>query len=247
MPPIHRFYYNAPLASGQCFDLQGSEADHLIRVLRMGVGENVRIFTNQSAEFEATILEVSKNGVKLKVLEERKVGQNPWHISLVQAIPKSQRMDWIVEKATELGVNEIYPVITERVIKKAERIDRWQKIALAASKQCSRSELPVIHSVCSWEDFLREEHLFDLAMIATLSMGATKTIHEAIEQAASLKKIALAIGPEGDFTSSEIHQALGKKWLPVDLGPLVLRVETASIAGLSILQHELRKRGPCFH
>lgn len=242
MAQIHRFYYEAPLVLGQCFELRGSEADHLVNVLRIHVGESVRVFTNQSVEFEATVLEILKNGVRLRVQEEKKVGQKLWHIVLVQAIPKSQRMDWIVEKATELGVDEIYPVITERVVKKTERIDRWQKIALSASKQCFRSELPVIHPVCLWEEFLKEPHSFDLAMIATLSASTRKTLHEAISQSTRPEKIALAIGPEGDFTSFEIHQAFEKQWVAIDLGPLVLRVETASMAGLAVLQHELRKR-----
>src|SRR5574341_1300144 len=200
MSQIPRIYFEGMLSSGVQFRLEGPEAHHLIHVLRIEQGESVVVFTNQKKEFLTQVEKIFKDSVELKVVEIRESYERPWKSILVQAVPKSQKMDWIVEKATEMGINEIYPVMTHHVVKKAARIDRWQKIALAASKQSHRIDIPLVHPVQEWSAFLKRSKDFDLALMASLCPLARQRLDQVVEAASKVNSVALAIGPEGDFT-----------------------------------------------
>ncbi len=238
-PP--RVFYSGITSVGQSVILKDAEAHHLIHVLRIRLNDPVCLFTNDK-EFVAKVSQIEKDKVYLSILEEDKVTiSTPWKLSLAQAIPKSQKMDWIIEKGTELGIETFYPLCTERVVKKTDRIDRWQKIALSASKQSQRLDIPHVLAVQSWSEFLSISKNFNLKLIATLESVDRQTLDEVVKGVSSLDKIILAIGPEGDFSPKEVEQALSQGWKAVNLGSLVLRSETAAIAGIAILQHELTK------
>lgn len=242
MSRLPRVFCSEPASIGQTLVLQDAQAHHLINVLRLCLNDRVCLFTNEK-EFAAKVSQIEKDKIYLSILEEGKVNQStPWKLSLAQAIPKSQKMDWIVEKATELGVAAIYPLWTEHVVKKTERLDRWQKIALSASQQSGRLDVPKIWPVQDGSEFLAHSREFDLKLIASLADFPRQSLDVVIQEARSCACVILAIGPEGDFSSTEVKEALDQGWKAVNLGPLVLRSETAAIAGLAILNHELRKK-----
>jgi 16S rRNA (uracil1498-N3)-methyltransferase len=235
MSQYPRVYFEGALSVGDPFSLEGDDAHHLIHVLRIKEGEVALVFTNQGNEFLAQVEKVEASSLKLRIREAKSSLERSYKIVLVQAIPKSQ-------KTTELGVNEIYPVITRHVVKKTTRIERWQKIALAASKQSQRLSVPRIHPVQEWKDFLQTPESFDLSLMASLSSLTRQTLDHAVQKASKINSVALAIGPEGDFAPDEIKEAVSLGWVLIDLGPLILRTETAAVVGLAVLDHELRKR-----
>jgi 16S rRNA (uracil1498-N3)-methyltransferase len=240
MSAYPRMYYSGHLESSSVFELQAEEAHHLLHVLRVKEGDLVIVFTGEK-EFLAAAEKVFKDHLQLRVMEERTRPEKRYKIELIQAIPKSQKMDWVVEKATELGADVIYPVWTQRVVKKTERIDRWQKIALSAAKQCGRLSVPHISPVLSWPEFLKIQAPLSLSLIATLSDAPKKFLDEWLKDAEPFRAVRVAIGPEGDFTPSEVQAALNLNWKVADLGEWVLRSETAALAALSVLNHELGK------
>lgn len=241
MSQVPRIYFEGILSLGIRFHLEGRETHHLVHVLRIKRGQTVLVFTNQKKEFLARVETVFKDYVELQVIEVTEKYEKPWKSILVQAVPKSQKMDWIIEKATELGVDEVYPVITRYVVKREARIERWQKIAQAASKQSHRIDIPLIHPLQEWTEFLKKSKNFDLSLIASLNPSPRQRIDQALQAFPKPKSVILAIGPEGDFALDEVEEAKKSGWTLIDLGPLILRTETAAIVGLAILNHELGK------
>ncbi|MBI1871648.1 MAG: 16S rRNA (uracil(1498)-N(3))-methyltransferase [Chlamydiae bacterium] len=238
----HRIYIKKEIEVSQELILEGEEAHHLLHVVRVKPLNQLILFTPQAREFLAQVKEISKKDLILQVLKERQIFEKPYKMILAQAIPKSQKMDWIVEKASEIGVDEIFPLFTERVVKKTIRIDRWQKIAIAACQQCRRVNIPQVHSVQTWDEFILKTKEFDLALIPTLGRTDRQTMDGVVDQGNKFKNVVIAIGPEGDFSPSEVEKAIALGWIPIDLGPMTLRSETAAITSLAILDHELRKK-----
>jgi 16S rRNA (uracil1498-N3)-methyltransferase len=163
-------------------------------------------------------------------------------VTLIQALAKPARMDWLVEKATELGVGEILPVTTERVVVEGgqHKVERWERIAASAARQCGTPHVPRILPVCSLSLALERIAGFDLTVLGCLAPGVRR-FREAMEmrRGSEVRNVALLIGPEGDFTPGETSAMLEKGAVPVSFGPLVLRVETAAVFGLSVLLYEL--------
>lgn len=235
--------------------LSREEEHHLIDVCRVGKNEEVRVFDGRGREAIARIA-AGKAGTRkgqakvelgiVRVLPEKKRNID---IVLIQAIPKGDGMDWIIEKATEFGVASIYPVVTERVIKRPREkesdgaITRWQRIAISAAKQCGCAWVPMIMPVLGFKDVPAIFPGLDLVLFGSLQRNA-EPVHEVmIESAGRIKKsVGLLIGPEGDFTDAEVKMAQSGGALPVSFGSLVLRVETAALYGLSILKYELDGR-----
>lgn len=244
MPQLPRIYFEGSLAKGGIFEIGGDQAHHLIHVLRIKADDDILVFTSEKREFLAKVDAVSNKVLRLKISEERSNVVKPWKTILVQAIPKAQKMDWVVEKATELGVDEIRPILTERVVKRpsgSSCIDRWRKIALSSVKQCHRVTIPEIYPVQDLSECLEAIINTDAKLVAALPHFSPSTFEKAVQTALVIQTVALLIGPEGDFTSSEMEEAKKQGWIPVSLGPFVLRSETAAIAGLAILEHELMK------
>ncbi|MBI1884506.1 MAG: 16S rRNA (uracil(1498)-N(3))-methyltransferase [Chlamydiae bacterium] len=241
MSTLPRIYIEKNLEVGDVFELDTQVSHHLIHVLRMKEGEEILFFTPQSSEYLARFEKVSRNIISAKVLEKKDTPQKTWKMVLAQAIPKSQRMDWLVEKATELGVDEIFPLLTNRVVKKTFCKDRWERIAISASEQCGRVKIPKIHEPQSWASFLETVYDADLRLIASLGGTPRYDFHEIFKSYPDAKKVIIAIGPEGDFSPQEIQGALDREWKCVSLGSLVLRVETAALASLAVLNFYLSR------
>lgn len=235
---MRRFY----LPSFQHPVLSAQEWHHATRVLRVKPGETVNVFDGRGREAQARVGEAGA----LTLLQESATAPLPCRITLAQAIPK-KHMDLIVQKATELGVASLVPLISERTVKRPTgSSDRWREIALEACKQSGNNWLPEIHEPQPAREFLRAPGRFDLKLIASLQPDA-RSLKEILSDDSTTPRDAIStalllIGPEGDFTPAELAAAKSAGCRPLSLGPLVLRAETAALYALSILHHELQVR-----
>ena len=214
---------------------------HLVTVMRHRKGDSIFVFDGESKEYECKIDSTAKDRVALTILGVRNMplSQTPG-ISLACAIPKRVKMDYIIEKATELGVQRIIPLKTERTIVELspERLEkkfiRWQGIIKEASKQSARIKLPCLSPVSSFNNAVREAKEYDLAIIPHLGAG-NKCIKDVISNFKG-KSIIVFIGPEGDFSAAEIKKAKENGCIAVSLGEFILKVDTAAIAAVSFLR-----------
>lgn len=233
--------------------LTHEEAHHCIHVMHMRVDNEVTVFDGRGSEMQCKITGVSNYGVQLEATSEP-LRTSPKHqITLAQAITK-KNMDWIVQKATELGAVAFVPLLSERTIVQIDgdvsaRLKRWQTIALNACKQSGNNWLPKVHAPQSVRDYLTYVKGFDLRLVASLqpdSLSLKEIIaksellqRNATESNGSAVSCLILVGPEGDFTLAELGVATSAGCIPLSLGPLTLRAETASLYALSVLHHEL--------
>ena len=228
-------------------ELAPDESHHLIQVLRARAGERVGLFTGQGHTAEATFITVRRKRALVRVLPATRRATPPPSVAvtLIQAIPKHALMDGIIQKAVELGAHAIQPLMTARVIvhlsaSEAERrCGRWQKIALEATRQCGVAWMPSVFPVRTLPETIVHLARFDLCLVGSLHAGA-RAFREAMIQAhvPSLRSIALIIGPEGDLTEAETTALRDAGAHLVSFGNAVLRVETAALYGLSLLNYE---------
>lgn len=223
--------------------VSGREFHHLTRVLRLKKNDNLSIFDGKGKAFRATIKNVTRKEAILKLVEPLKESkESPIKIILAQGIPKLNKMDYTIQKATELGVSEIIPVITSRTVpdlkvdRAVKRTVRFKRIALEAAKQCGRCSIPVISEIKTFKDLLSSENLPDLKLI--LWEEEKERYLKSILAKENSRELVCLIGPEGGFSEEEVSMALENKFVPVTLGKRVLRTETASLAFLSIIQYE---------
>lgn len=211
--------------------LDGSEAHHLMHVLRVGPGETVEVFDGRGLVVSAQVAAVRKRDVELRVVAARRDVRAAREIILGTAVPKGDRFDWLIEKATELGVTRIVPLITSRssVDPRDSKLDKLRQTVVAACKQCGRNHLLELSPVTGWAEFVRDEFPNRAAFLAhpssdarSLPAGASMFDHQT--------STVFAVGPEGGFTDEEVALAVAAGAKPVSLGPLVLRIETAAIA-----------------
>ena len=223
--------------------MSAAETHHATQVLRVKPGDTVNVFDGRGHEAQAQFGEAGR----LAILQQSTTPPLPCRITLAQAIPK-KNMDLIVQKATELGVAGIVPLISQRTIvqldEDSKKIERWREIVLEACKQSGNNWLPEIQPPQKARAFLDSPGTFDLKLIASLQPDA-KPLKHILSNAASIQSskhpsILILIGPEGDFTPAELSSAKSAGCLPLSLGPLVLRAETAALYALSILHHELQ-------
>ncbi|NQV04733.1 MAG: 16S rRNA (uracil(1498)-N(3))-methyltransferase [Candidatus Omnitrophica bacterium] len=220
------------------------EVHHIRDVMRLKKGECVRVFDGRGKEYLGDIKEIGKFSVVIGIRDTVNSRiEDSFSITLYQAIPKKSKMDFIIEKAVELGADRIVPIITERTVpslkdKASKKKDRWQRLAKAASKQCGRSNLPSISDILGFNDALAEAKRSELVLFAALDDSAK--LLSAILEAGHPKSVSVFIGPEGDFSDKEISVAKSKGFSICSLGSLVLRVETAAIYVLSSLNYEYR-------
>lgn len=221
------------------------ESHHLTDVLRVSVGDPVVVSNGIGGEASAEITATGPHGVTLRILDRTYHAGDHVLITLYQAVPKAQKMDWIIQKATEIGVWSIQPVMTDRGVVKLEeeradrRAGRWQRIAMEAAKQCRTAWIPVVQPVQPLASILTETLPVEILLIASLEEGAVplrRCLGEMRER--KPRSIGLLIGPEGDFTPREAELAREAGAIPVSYGERVLRVETAALYGLCALAYE---------
>ena len=247
---MHRFY----LPPDQCLDaslwLTGREAHHALRVVRLRRGQRVTVLDGAGHEFLCDVQEFDRDKVRLSVAEKHSLPPPPCRLTLAQALPKGKIMDAIVQKATELGAIRVVPVLSERVVAQldpneaAHRAQKWQLVAIEAIKQCGAPWLPRIELPLTPAQFLARKETFELPLLASLQ----KDLRPAREYLRTFQaergrlpqSVCVWVGPEGDFTPAEAQAIQSGGALPISLGPLVLRTETAAVYCLSILNYELQ-------
>jgi len=231
---LSRFFIDAPLSLGQ-HELPQAQAHYIGRVLRHAVGDAVQLFDGSGQEFLGELIEVGKKSVRVE-LREAFAGQaeSPLRIHLGQGLSRGERMDWAIQKATELGANEISLIVSERceVRLKDERADKrmahWRQVAISACEQCGRSVLPIIHPPITLGEWLGQV-CADLKLV----------LHPVAEPWSSHPQpqtLAFLIGPEGGLSDNEVAQAQSQGFHSARLGPRVLRTETAPVVALSVAQ-----------
>ncbi|NCY21363.1 16S rRNA (uracil(1498)-N(3))-methyltransferase [bacterium] len=241
--PGHRFF-NPNLSSGK---LSPEESHHAVDVLRLRSGDSAAVFDGKGSEARVRLTEAEKEGVTYQILSTAKSSKPACRIRFGQAMIKPAGMELLIQKLTELGVSEIWPIASERSVSKPggeKRISgRWETIALAACKQSGQNWLPSIHEATPLETFLAAADPAppNARIIGSLQPEARPLPVLLAEGRASgpLHAVDVLIGPEGDFTPSEIGRARSAGFRPASLGPLVLRSETASLFVAAALHYEL--------
>ncbi len=232
---MDEIFYSADI-SESIVHLNEEESGHCIRVLRHRMGDEVFVMDGRGTMLRCQIEEPSPKGCTLKILDSQKdYGRRPYRLILAVCPTKNiDRYEWMAEKATEIGVDEIVPLIGERSERRVFRKDRVERVVLSAAKQSLKACLPAVRDTVSVSGFLRECNS-DVRLIAHCEKGLPRTsITEAL-QGKSGSEICILIGPEGDFSPKEIDEALAAGFIPVHLGPSRLRTETAAIVGATAI------------
>lgn len=234
-----RFYCPVSLPPEGLFELPPDAAHHANRVLRLRVGDAVQIFDGDGRACDASIAEISGKRVDINILHTCPAqAAAPLHIVLAQAMSSSEKMDWVVQKATELGAAEIQPVQTQRSVAKLsseraeKRTDHWRGVVIAACEQSGRNDLMQVHTPVELNHWLASLAGTQDSKFILLPDGAGSIHTQAPPQA----RVILLIGPEGGFSPDEAKMAKQAGFIPVLLGPRVLRTETAAIAGITTVQ-----------
>ncbi len=251
---MHRFYLPPEQCQSATLELIDSEAHHAARVLRLQPGDRVVVLDGVGHTFDCEITTVSKKSVQLAVRNKTFSPPLPCRITLLQALPKPKAMDYIVQKATELGVARIVPLLTERVVSQldeksaADKVTKLLPVALEAIKQCGSPWLPVIEPPQPLKQFLARPKTEALSVVASLQSN-TRHLRDVVADFHKTNgelptAASVWVGPEGDFTPAEMEQIIARGAQPITLGPLVLRSDTAAIYCLSVLNHELQAATP---
>lgn len=229
--------------------IKGTDVNHIKNVLRMRAGEKILISTGEDLEYTCGIVEMTQEEILAEIIEIQEADRElPSKIYLFQGLPKSDKMELIIQKAVELGVFQIIPVETKRCVvkldakKEASKRKRWQGIAESAAKQSKRMVIPEIHSVMKFSQAIEYAGQLDIRLIPyelAENMDHTRKMLEKIQPGQS---IGIFIGPEGGFTQEEIETALEYQVEPITLGKRILRTETAGMTILSILMYLLEER-----
>jgi 16S rRNA (uracil1498-N3)-methyltransferase len=240
---IHSFTPPGTLQTSR-LALPPDESHHLARVLRAQPGQPITLFDGQGSLAEGLIEEVSKKEVTVRILSCQTVAPPRVDITLIQALPKPDRFEMILQKATELGIRHIQPVASAHAVLRSKepekQRERWQTILRNAAQQCNAAWLPMIQEIKKLEPLLPALRTFDVTFIGSLHPSAQpfRQAFQSLEKS-TVKTAALLIGPEGDWTADETADAVAAGAIPVTFGPQILRTETAALFGLSILTYEL--------
>ena len=238
-----RFYVPNPSIQDGLLRIEGREVRHIRKVLRLKTGDRITVFDGSGKEYEGAILEEGASSVLVKV-QNIFFPEKDSHlvITLAQSLLKGEKMDFLIQKATELGVKEIIPFFSSRSVplleksRRPQRHRRWERIAVEASKQCGRGMVPKIEPLKDYSEMLQIASSDGLRLILWEREGIK--LREVLERPESKTKIFFVVGPEGGFSQEEIDEAEKSGFIPVVLGRRILRAETASLCLLSILQYE---------
>jgi len=239
---LPRFHLPAEDWKGPHLTLTGDEAQHCSRVMRKQPGDSIEIFDGAGRVAVCEITHVSKSAVQARIITETRAQPLKAAIHLLPALIKAEPFEWLLEKAVELGAASIQPIITERTVihldaaQTEKKLAKWRRHMIESAKQCHTPFVPGLKAPVSFANGLKQT--VDFKLIPALSEH-TRTLKQVLP-ASKPASVAVLIGPEGDFTADEEAQALKAGFIPITLGPLVFRAETAAISTLAILGHELR-------
>ena len=243
------FYVKKNQISGNRIKIIGDDYYHLNNVLRCKIGESLDICDEDYVRYKTKIIECNDKEVICDIVNiDNKSTESPLNMTLYQGLPKADKLEFIIQKATEIGVNNIYPVQMDRSIVKIDeknlnkKFERWNKICLEASKQSGRQKVPEVHRVINFKNIIENISKYDIVLLPYENEKSV-TIKGALEKARKdnnkIKNVAIIIGPEGGFSEDEIS-TLSKfqEVYTVTLGPRILRTETAGLVTLSMLNYE---------
>lgn len=246
---MHRFHLPPEHCQGEVLTLSEGEAHHASRVLRIRERERVAVMDGAGRELQCEVVGPIGKTVSLKILERTIAAPVVCSMTLMQAIPKAKIVEDVIQKATELGAARIVPILSERVVTHLEsgeaqaKAEKWQHVAVEAMKQCGNPWLPKVDAPISLKKFLARGEKFELAIVGCLRPGSShprKWIEKFQAEHNRLpKSIGIWVGPEGDFSATEYDAIEQSGALPITLGPLVLRVETAATYCLSVMSYEI--------
>ncbi len=242
---MYHFFVDNDKVQKDYIIIEGSDVNHIKNVLRMKIGEEILISNRQSIDFCCIISDIRNEFVKAKIISTVENRELSAKIYLFQGLPKSDKLELIIQKAVELGVYEIVPVSTKRAIvrldkKKEEiKIKRWQSIAESAAKQSKRSIIPKIKGIMSLSEALDYSREFESKLIPYENAEGMAGTRHLIQQIKSDMRVGIFIGPEGGFDETEIEQAVKNGYSPITLGKRILRTETAGMTILSIIMFHL--------
>lgn len=243
---MHHFFVSPDQIDEKYVTITGGDVNHIKNVLRMKIDEELLISNGQDKDYYCKIESVSDDEIKAVILDEEFEGTElPTELYLFQGLPKSDKMELIIQKAVELGVKEIIPVATKRCVvklddkKEASKIKRWQAISESAAKQSRRTIIPEVSSVMSFKEAINRAKEFEFGIIPYENYKDMTETKEVLKKVQKGIKIGIFIGPEGGFEESEIQYALENGIHPISLGKRILRTETAGLAILSVLMFQL--------
>ena len=245
---MRRFFVDPENITGSTAVLTDQEAHHIVKVLRLTSGTKVVLFDGSGSFFEAVLTRISPSRVEsqiVSILPYIDTGEDASpKLHLAVGLLKGKKMDLVVQKITELGVESLHPFHSRYCIPKNQsdnRVPRLEKIALEACKQCNRPRPPSICPVQEYPDLLADSQGggHDLRLIFWENRTGQKSVRDIFTRRESIRSVMIIIGPEGGFSSKEIDQAVTAGFAPVTMGHRILRAETAAIAAVSIIQHEL--------
>ena len=246
---MYHFFVTPEQVKGEEIQIVGSDVNHIKNVLRMKIGEELQISDGNNKKYLCEIASMTSDEVCLQIKEELKSDTElPSKIYLFQGLPKSDKMEFIVQKAVELGAYEIIPVATKRAVvklddkKASKKVERWNAISEGAAKQSGRNVVPEVKSVMSYKEAIQYAESLDVILIPyelAEGMEETRQIIEGIQPGQS---IGIFIGPEGGFETQEMEYAMEHGAKAITLGKRILRTETAGLTTLSILMYHLESK-----
>ncbi len=235
---LNRIYCDGPLTEGGEVSLPSAGAYHVVRVLRMREGAPLIVFDGTSGEYQAEITRIDHDAVTVRLLQHTPgTAESALKITLVQGASRSERMDWTLQKATELGVAAIAPVLTARSVVRldekqaAKKQTHWRGIVIGACEQCGRTRVPTVAAPTTLRNYLANTRKEGLRLVLSPSAPGSLAGLTTLPN-----KVELLIGPEGGLDDDELSAARAAGFTPVRLGPRVLRTETAAVVALSVLQ-----------
>ena len=243
---MHRFYVPPTDISSDTIRIRNPERHHLLNVLRLMPDDDVQIFDGEGTSYIARLRDTESFPAIASIQDHQFHPPIPPHITLFQAIPKSDKMDLIVQKTTEIGVDEIVPMMCERSVPKRredaqqKQQDRWERIAIEASKQCGRPRFPNLLPPRTIGECLEQAKNCELSLLFWENEVERK-IKSVLRNHRHIKSISLFIGPEGGFSDAEVENAIDSGCLPTTFGGNTLRTETAAIVAVAITVYELRR------
>lgn len=238
--PLSYFFVDQLALEAQDLILSEEQSKHIVQVLRMKTGEQLLLTEGKGAKAHATIVDDNRKRCVVKIISVKKEEESKPKISVaISLIKNASRFEWFLEKATEIGVNEIIPLLCERTEKEKFRLDRMQNILVSAILQSQQCWLPVLHEPITFEKLVKQKRQ-DQKFIAHCLPGQSKQQLSSFTNPSSLiSPSVILIGPEGDFTEKEIQLALDEKFIPVALGNTRLRTETAGVVAATLLKYQV--------
>ena len=247
---MHRFFLPPEQCQEGSLCLTGDEAHHARHVVRVRPGERVAVLDGAGHEYVCEMQGYDCGQATLTVVEKNFQPALPSQVTLLQAVPKGKLMESIIQKATELGAYRIVPLLSERVVARfddkegARKAEKWRMVAREATKQCGSAWLPTVELPMTPDQFLARKESFELPLIASLESGSrpAREYFRAfeVEHRRIPRSVCVWVGPEGDFTPAETQAIESHGALPITLGRLILRTETAAIYCLSVINSELQ-------